>query len=247
MINRFLIAVLILCTLLAGLLIWDMAAQAIPNLDLADYPVTQDRGVLSGKQLEIFQRILAAADSGVGTIECPDLTQDEQREIVTQLGLYYGSMEGVPGLVAWDGGTAALNLPLFGRFAAQKTVIDARIDEAAATLREGSDRYKLWQIANYLARRIEYTDGVRDTLDGLNGHGVCATYAMLFYKMATRLGIQTYICYGDADGEYHCWNMVVLDGERYYYDVTWYDNTVHDIRYLHSASGWGREAVLNRS
>ena len=93
---------------------------------------------------------------------------------------------------------------------------------------------------------MEYTPGVRDTLDGLNGRGVCATYAMLFYKMAARVGIQAYLCYGYTGDTYHCWAAVELEGALYYYDLTWYDSAVHDLRYLHSRDPWGRNCVMNR-
>ena len=155
-------------------------------------------------------------------------------------------MEGVFDLVSWGTDTATVNLELFRQFTAQKSVIDARVDEAVAHLYEGSDRFKLWQICRYLANRIDYTDGVRDTIDGLNGQGMCCTYAMLFYKMATRVGIQTYICYGYAGDSYHAWNMVELNGERFYYDPTWYDNIVSDFRYVHSDTPWGRSLTINR-
>ena len=63
------------------------------------------------------------------------------------------------------------------------------------------------------------------------------------------LGIQTYICYGftdDSPDSYHSWNMVEIDGERYHYDPTWYDNIVSDFRYVHSETPWGRDYTINR-
>ena len=111
-------------------------------------------------------------------------------------------------------------------------------------LKEGSDRFKLFQIAAYLAERIEYDEAFREPLDGLNGSGVCATNAMLFYKAASRLGIKTYICYGYANG-FHAWNMVELEGASYFYDVTWFDSENYDFQYLHSPAGWDRDYALN--
>jgi hypothetical protein len=219
--------------------------QAIHQIDIREYPVTEDRGILSDEQLEVFHKILRAVDNHTDTIKHNGLTKEERCEIVEHIGLYYGSMEGVYELVAWGEETATLDLDLFIKFSDEKKIIDARVDEAVSSLYEGSDRFKLWQISNYISKRIEYTDGVRDTLDGLNGQGVCATYSMLFYKMATRLGIQTYKCYGYADGAYHSWNMVELDGERFYYDITYYDNIVHDLRYLHSKTTWRRDVRIN--
>ena len=90
-----------------------------------------------------------------------------------------------------------------------------------------------------------YNPGVRETIDGLNGQGVCATYSMLFYKMATRLGIQTYICYGYTSSFYHSWNMVELNGKQYFYDITWFDGHKYNYAYIQSEDCWGRKYVLN--
>lgn len=241
---------IIICLVTAGLMISNIVISAVkPFVNPAAYPVAEDTGVLTEQQLEVFHGVLDAAEVGTETVSVQPLTQREQREITTHLGLYFGSMEGVFDLVSWGTDTATLNLELFRQFTAQKSVIDARVDEAVAHLYEGSDRFKLWQICQYLANRIDYTDGVRDTIDGLNGQGVCCTYAMLFYKMATRIGIQTYICYGftdDSPDSYHSWNMVVLDGKQYFYDPTWYDNIVSDFRYVHSETPWGRAFTINR-
>ena len=59
------------------------------------------------------------------------------------MGLYYGSMEGVSGLVTWGKDMATLNPELFRQFSEQKAVIDVRVDEALSNIHEGSDRFKL--------------------------------------------------------------------------------------------------------
>ena len=249
--DYILLLFVVVCLVTAGLMIGDIVISAVmPYVNPSAYPVTEDTGVLTERQLEVFHSILDAAEAGVETVSIPPMTGEEQRELATHMGLYYGSMEGVSGLVTWGEDTATLNPELFRQFSEQKAVIDARVDEALSNIYEGSDRFKLWQICQYLANRIDYTDGVRDTIDGLNGQGVCCTYAMLFYKMATRLGIQTYICYGftdDSPDSYHSWNMVVLDGKQYFYDPTWYDNIVSDFRYVHSDTSWGRSFTINRN
>ena len=239
------LAAALICFLAALAISVDLLIQRIPHVALEEVPAV-DYGTLDDAERRVFDAILAAAESGEDAVPCQELTAESQREILTHLGLYYGSMEGVGGLVSWCDGEAALDLALFEQFAAQKAVIDARIDEAVSGLIDGSDRWLLWQISNYIAARVAYTPGVRDTLDGLNGKGVCATYAMLFYKMATRVGVQAYLCYGYSGDTYHCWNAVELDGELFYYDLTWYDSAVHDLRWLHRRESWGRDFVMNR-
>lgn len=247
MMEYFLLLVVVVCLVTAGLIVGDIVLSTIRiNINPNDYRVAEDTGVLSDKQVEVYHSILAAVDSGSCTVSVPKMMDYEKNEITVQLGLHYGTMERVFSLVSWSEDTAALDLSLFSEFEEQKTVVDAKVDEAIRNLYEGSDRFKLWQICNYLASRISYTDGVRETVDGFNGKGMCCTYSMMFYKMATRIGIQTYICYGYTDMGYHSWNAVDLDGRRYFYDPTWYDNVVSDFRYVHSETPWGRSFTINR-
>ena len=202
---------------------------------------------MSEEQINTFNEILDAVENGKSSISCPIYSVKEQHEILTQLGLYYGATEKIEWLIRWsfDRNKIILNLEMFKELAAQKVIIDARVDEAVSTLIEGPDRYKLWQISNYISRKIIYTDGCRDTMTALNGQGVCSSYAMLFYKMATRVCIKTYICYGYTGEEYHAWNMVELDGECAHYDITWYDSLIHDIRYIGSEYSWNRKFQIN--
>lgn len=221
-----------------------LVLQSIKQVDIDNYPVTIDYGTLSEEQRKSMDDILTAAENGIGQINVCPMTVTEWHEVLTHIGMYFGSMENIDKLVTLDGCKATLNLDLFLIFAERKTIIDARIDEAVSTIVEGSDRFKLWQISKYIADRITYTDGTRETLDGLNGNGVCTTYSMIFYKMATRLGIQTYICCGYA-GEYHSWNMVELYGEKRFYDVTWYDGDFRNVRYLNDRTSWWRTFQVN--
>jgi hypothetical protein len=238
--NRILIVVLVI--LFVNTIILCDALIEVDRVDLKNYPVTLDYGTLSKKEIVVFLDILDAVE--IGSDKVPYSGEVNKYRILTHLGMYYGSCEGVSKLFTWSGTTIFLNLDVFQVFQQNKVIVDARVDEAVSTLIEGSGRFKLLQIANYISERITYTDGVRQTIDGLNGEGVCATYAILFYKMATRLGIQCYLCYGFA-GEYHVWNMVDLDGRQYFYDVTWYDSTIRNFQMVHSASAWGREYQIN--
>ena len=227
------------------LFVCDGLIQEIPHVDIEAYPENIDYGILSETQRETFDAILYAFENEELVISCPKYSAKEQHEIITQLGLYFGTMERVERLILWSGNNVYLNLQIFDEFVNDKVIIDSRVDEAVSTLREGSDRYKLWQISNYLSTKIVYTDGCRSTITALNGKGVCNSYAMLFYKMATRLGIKNYICYGYANNDYHAWNMVELNGEYIYYDITWYDAAVRNIEYLYSQTSWDRKFQIN--
>lgn len=223
----------------------DASIKSIPHVNIENYPESIDYGILSEEQIKTFNEILDAVENDRSSISCPAYSAKEQHEVLTQLGLYYGTTENIERLIHWDRDSASLEPRMFKELAAQKVIIDARVDEAVSTLIEGSDRYKLWQISNYISRKITYTDGCRDTVGALNGQGVCSSYAMLFYKMATRVGIKAYTCYGYAGEEYHAWNMVELDGECVHYDITWYDSIIHDIRYIDNKTSWNRKFQIN--
>jgi hypothetical protein len=216
----------------------------LPNIDIKDYPITLDVGVLTLEEQTVFLDVLDAVAKREERVPYSG-TMDSLYSIITHLGYYYGSEKYACDLFDIYETELVLNLDAFEGLERNKVIVDARIDEMLSMLKEGSDRFKLFQIASYITERIVYTDGVVETVDGLNGNGVCATYSMLFYKAATRLGIQTYICYGQIGEAYHAWNMVVLDGERYFYDVTWFDTELYDFQYLHNTDSWRRNFILN--
>lgn len=215
------------------------------HVDIESYSNFNDYGILSDKQIETFNDILNAIKDEEPVINCPAYFTKEQQEISTQLGLYFGTTEKIEDLIHWNYNSADLNLSMFNELLNKKNIIDARVDEAISTLIEGSDEYKLWQISNYISAKITYTNGYRDIIDALNGKGVCNSYSMLFYKMVTRLGMQSYICYGYVGDEYHAWNVVELDGQYVYFDITWYDNIIHDVKYIFGRSSWNRDFQIN--
>ena len=235
--------ILILCTLLC---IYIAINNSIPHIKIEDYQENIDYGVLSEYQKDIFNNILNAIDEQKSFIECGKLSEEEKHEIITHLGMYLGVIFHRAELLRFNENGVFWDLELLNSLLEQKIIIDARIDEAISTIKEGSDKYKLWQISNYISQKIAYNNEFRDIIKALNGDGVCEAYAMIFYKMASRIGIQTYICYGYAteDG-YHAWNMVKLNEETLYYDITWYDKLIPDVKYIKSSTSWDRNFRAN--
>lgn len=215
----------------------------MPNIHISDYPETIDMGTMTPEEQKVFLDILEAVENREDRV--PYSGNVNLYRILTHLGMYYGSEERVWDLIAYTKTEIHLQMNAFDHYEKNKVLVEARVEELLSTLKEGSERFKLFQIAACLSERMVYEEAFRESVDGLNGKGVCATYAMLFYKAASRLGIQTYICYGEAGGGVHAWNMVELEGEAYFYDVTWFDSDVYDFQYLHSTTGWDREYVLN--
>ena len=57
----------------------------------------------------------------------------------------------------------------------------------------------------------------------VNGQTVCAGYSHAFQYLMQKMGIPCSYILGYAQGGYHSWNLVQLDGEHYMMDVTWDD------------------------
>ncbi len=57
----------------------------------------------------------------------------------------------------------------------------------------------------------------------VQGKAVCNGYAEAMSLLLSCVGVENEIMTGEADGELHAWNRVLLDGEWYQVDATWDD------------------------
>ncbi len=57
----------------------------------------------------------------------------------------------------------------------------------------------------------------------VNKKTVCSGYAEAFQMIMNKLGVNTTVVVGDAGGA-HEWNMIEIEGESYYIDITWDDS-----------------------
>ncbi|WP_153730457.1 DUF5050 domain-containing protein [Sporosarcina obsidiansis] len=57
----------------------------------------------------------------------------------------------------------------------------------------------------------------------LNQVAVCDGYTKAAQLLLNRLGIANSYVYGRGDGQDHSWNMIKLDGQPYFMDITWDD------------------------
>ena len=219
------------------------------KIDLSDYPVrTIDPGTLTLDQELAMRGILAAAALGHENALIPELTQDQFDEVVTHIGLHFGNADLCKNIALKRGSIAKVNLDIYKEAIVHKAELDRRVEEALSTLYEGTIENKLMQVSKYIANRVKYKAGSNNPLDLLDEGGMCCAYSMLFYKMATRLGAEAYICYGYAsNGIYsgaHAWNMVKLGEKYYFYDITFYDSG-RNKKYIHSDTTWERSYRLN--
>jgi|GEM_PF-5513070 uncharacterized protein YjdB/transglutaminase-like putative cysteine protease len=97
---------------------------------------------------------------------------------------------------------------------------------------KASDYEKAAWAYHYVTSHVTYD--YRDNDDNMkysayaalyNGTAVCQGYSLLYYALATELGIRCKIVSGEADNGSesgsHAWNAVCLDGKWYYVDTTW--------------------------
>ena len=239
------ITMLIVIALILSIIICSFFIK-IDKVNPSNYDISIDYGNMTDLEIATFRDILYAVKNNIDKVYY--INEIDHYSVLTHLGLYYGSMEEINNLCKWTSTEILLNLELFHKLEYNKIIIDSRIEEALTHIIEGSERFKIWQISNYISDKMTYTENIRETIDGLNGNGVCATYSMIFYKMVTRLGIQTYIVYGYPDGnQYHSWNIVEIDNNLYHYDITTYDtdSLIPNYMYFHSVSGWNCEYQIN--
>ncbi|HRL56640.1 MAG TPA: transglutaminase domain-containing protein [Lachnospira sp.] len=67
----------------------------------------------------------------------------------------------------------------------------------------------------------------------INGSSVCAGYSRAFQYIMQQLNIPCYFCTGYANGGYHAWNIVYIDGKYYNVDLSW-DDSLGDVSNTYS-------------
>ena len=109
----------------------------------------------------------------------------------------------------------------------------AKVEEICRTINQNSSDYeKALLVHDYLVANTEYDQSAVNTGKGIwstaygclmNGLAVCQGYSQAYQILMNRLGIECGLCSGDAKGEAHAWNYILLNGEYYWLDVTWDD------------------------
>lgn len=111
-------------------------------------------------------------------------------------------------------------------------IIRAEADGILAAVPQGAGEYETvkW-FFEWLCRNVSYEHTERDQIIPsvfIDRKTVCTGYARAFQYLCNRVGIPCAIVMGRADNretppEDHAWNLVRLDGQYYWVDVTWGD------------------------
>lgn len=116
--------------------------------------------------------------------------------------------------------------------AEKQAQVDAVVDQFLQSMPEpASDYEKSKLVYEYLVKETTYQQGVSDNQNYLSvfleHKSVCNGYAKAAQYMFHKMGIPCIVVNGDAGGDKHAWNMVVLDGSYCEFDATWGDMSYH--------------------
>lgn len=118
------------------------------------------------------------------------------------------------------------------RSRAQKK-IDKKAKKYLKGIKQGASDYeKVRHIYRTLIEKVDYeleSDNNQNIISVfLERKTVCQGYASAMQYLLEKLDIPCVIVTGMAKGGPHAWNLVQLDGEWYYVDVTWGNSKYHD-------------------
>lgn len=91
-----------------------------------------------------------------------------------------------------------------------------------------ADQYETAKyLFDYIVTHTDYDTAAEDNQTILsamqNGRSVCSGYAKSFQFLLNKAGIPCTLVTGTACGSPHAWNLVLLDGDYYFFDVTFGD------------------------
>ena len=109
-----------------------------------------------------------------------------------------------------------------------KEKIDQAADAWLASVPANATDYdKAKVIFDTLVKEVDYVSDSEENQNIIsvfvNKKSVCQGYAKAFQYMLSKVGIESTLVKGVAEDEGHVWNLVKLDGDYYYFDVTWGD------------------------
>lgn len=119
----------------------------------------------------------------------------------------------------------------------ERNITQRQIDKKVNAYLKGikstaSDYKKVRYIYKRLIQKVDYNLQSKNNQNiisvFLGKQTVCQGYANAMQYLLEKLGVPCVVVTGRAKGGPHAWNLVQLDGEWYYTDVTWGNSKYHD-------------------
>jgi len=198
---------------------------------------------LDERQQEIYRLLRAGLTRGDEEIQIDTDDAEEVHELFRFILFDHPELFWVTGtsssrIYQWtDGTTYLIFKPEYGHTGAEKEAMQAEIDEAVEAFLASVDP----ALSEYERVRAVYEHIILTTTYNLdapdhqniysvfvNGESVCAGFSRAAQLLLNRLGIFATYVVGDAyvpeassEPIAHAWNLVRIEGEYYYLDVTW--------------------------
>lgn len=211
----------LLSVLICFVLIISFASSASAQITKDQYYA---RSTLSGNELEFYDYVYDRFASGHSTVYPEDygISDDRAREI----GAYvFGD---APELYNYNG--------IYSD--EEKAKLDEQLAEKAAEILslvtdDMAEYEKFEVIGEYLVENVIYDmssdTGGQDIVDGLlNGKAVCAGISESLQYLLYQMDIPSYGVITDYGSMYHRVNLIQINGEWYYFDITSYMKHVFD-------------------
>lgn len=171
------------------------------------------------------------------------ITEDELVLVYQMVSSDYPEIywhDGIRYSVRGDGKVVSI-LPTYSISKSEATEQTRKLTEAADRLCSGLAGLSDYEIAlalhDRLADNVEYVSTPNDqTAYGalVEGRAVCAGYAAAYQYLMRKMGLMAFTVIGasvdPSSGKPvgHAWNLVLLDGDYYYTDVTWDDQQANN-------------------
>lgn len=130
-----------------------------------------------------------------------------------------------------------------------KSQFDSKLNELVQGLSGKSDYEISKLLHDRVAAAVQYDLSVSSEQDAygalVKGRAVCAGYARAYQCLLLKMGIEAWYVSGvsikpsTGASENHAWNLVKLDGQWYYTDVTW-DDQGQNVHYAYLNQTWAR-------
>jgi hypothetical protein len=200
--------------------------------------ISADRYVhntLDEEQQEVYDQMLDAILNFRDSVILSPKAQEDVQRCYEAICADYGEIFWVDSCscseLSWLGKVRCVKFSVTYRYSEQETedyqrqmqpVIDEYLNAMAAC---DSDYEKSLTLYRSLIRNVDYdldSENNQNILSVFLGERtVCQGYACAVQYLLHEAGIDSVIVTGSGQGQSHAWNLVKLDGDYYYMDVTW--------------------------